>query len=62
MPNCCGEVIKNQAGGIEFFYCRGCKKEVDEKTVLLEPNEQLTREMLDELHSLFKSTTPPDML
>lgn len=27
-PDCCGEVITNIACGKEFFYCRGCKKEV----------------------------------
>ena len=27
---CCGEVIKNQVAGKEFYFCRGCKKEVEE--------------------------------
>jgi hypothetical protein len=25
---CCGEVVKNSVNGKEFYYCRGCKKEV----------------------------------
>jgi hypothetical protein len=28
-PNCCGEVIKNSANNLEFYYCRGCKQEVE---------------------------------
>lgn len=28
-PKCCGEVVKNQVYGDEFYFCRGCKKEVD---------------------------------
>ena len=30
-PKCCGPVIKNQAGGKEFFVCQTCKKEPDER-------------------------------
>jgi predicted Zn-ribbon and HTH transcriptional regulator len=40
IPTCCGEVVKNQAGGQEFFYCRGCKKEPGSESVessLLDP-------------------------
>jgi hypothetical protein len=29
-PACCGEVVSNFAGGKDFWYCRGCKKEVIE--------------------------------
>lgn len=28
MRACCGEVVKNEVFGKEFYYCRGCKKEV----------------------------------
>lgn len=30
MPTCCGEVIKNTAGGKDFYFCRGCKQEPGE--------------------------------
>lgn len=30
-PKCCGEVITNTVNNKEFYYCRGCKKEVDDK-------------------------------
>lgn len=30
IPKCCGEVVKNQVYGSEFYFCRGCKKEVND--------------------------------
>lgn len=27
-PTCCGEVVLNSVAGKDFWYCRGCKKEV----------------------------------
>lgn len=33
MKTCCGEVIKNTAMGKDFYYCRGCKKEVLDKVI-----------------------------
>lgn len=38
---CCGEVIKNSAMGTEFWYCRGCKKEVG-LTPVAAPNSGMT--------------------
>lgn len=32
-PKCCGEVVSNTVGGKDFYYCRGCKKEVYEKSL-----------------------------
>lgn len=29
-PDCCGEVVRSQAYGKEYNYCRGCKLEVPE--------------------------------
>lgn len=29
-PICCGEVVLATAGGKNYYYCRGCKKEVHE--------------------------------
>lgn len=29
-PVCCGEVVKNTAMGKEFWFCKGCRKEVKE--------------------------------
>lgn len=26
-PVCCGEVVSNSAGGKDFYFCRGCKRE-----------------------------------
>lgn len=37
-PTCnCGnsEVVKNEAAGQEFFFCRGCRKEVNENTITI---------------------------
>lgn len=28
VPECCGKVVWNTAGGKDFWYCRGCMEEV----------------------------------
>ncbi len=29
LPTCCGEIVKNTAGGKDFLVCRGCKQEIN---------------------------------
>lgn len=39
IPKCCGEVVENNVNGKEFYFCRGCRKEVGHLPTLQDPPE-----------------------